>query len=213
MKRKPQIPETLSALAAEYIAAMGYTWSKALRSIKDFYGTAPSPEEVEHEIRRWYDFYEPKSHTEMLFMKRRAAFRLMQRAPGLDLRLIGTVLNGAATYESLTELVTRTEGEKETLMTLLSAGITPEPFDEPYPTAFVRRMKKLRKDVVSVLVEDLETGEPLLIRIAPEHAPLPPAQTPDEWQLPWEAAGSLNSEALDEMLSYPYWISPKPHRR
>ena len=44
-------------------------------------------------------------------------------------------------------------------------------------------------------------GEPVLVRIVPEHTPLPALTRPDEFQAEWEAAGALPSDALAQVLS------------
>ena len=43
--------------------------------------------------------------------------------------------------------------------------------------------------------------EPVLVRIVPEHTPLPALTRPDEFQAEWEAAGALPSDALAQVLS------------
>ena len=69
--------------------------------------------------------------------------------------------------------------------------------DAPYPTAFARRVGE--KCLDSLLLD--VRGEPVLVRIVPEHTPLPALTRPDEFQAEWEAAGSISSDALAQVLS------------
>ena len=183
-----------AALAAKLIAEEGRTWARAFRDAEAALGAKPDPDLTASEIRRWFALFSPTEHQATLDSKRRAAFTVMERVPELGLKLVGVVLSGAATEASPAELVAVGAGEKEAFLAFLNAGLSPEPLERPYPTAFARRVKKL-----DTFVLDLG-GEPVLVRIAPERTLLPGPAEPDEWQAEWEAAGALGKEALAQAL-------------
>lgn len=186
-----------AALAARLIAAEGMSWSRAFREALAAAGARPDPDRVAGEIRRWFALFAPAEHARTLLEKRRAALFVMRRAPELGLRLVGVVLSGAATENSLPELVVTALEEKEATLALLNAGFDPEPFDEPYPTAYVRRLRGGRVPASSIV---LAGGEPVLVRMPPAGTPLPAPGAPDDLQAPWEAAGSAGAETLARAL-------------
>ena len=67
---------------------------------------------------------------------------------------------------------------KRSLSALLNAGFLPEPLDAPYPTAFARRVGE--KCLDSLLLD--VRGEPVLVRIVPEHTPLPALTRPTNFK-------------------------------
>lgn len=98
-----------AAFAARLICADLRTWKEAFRAARDFCGASPDEKLVASEIRRWQALFAPDAHAETLLRKRRAALSLMRRVPELGLRLVGVVLSGAATENSLPETVARGE--------------------------------------------------------------------------------------------------------
>lgn len=182
-----------AAFAARLICADLSTWKEAFRAAREAYGCAPEEMRVATEIRRWQALFAPEAHAKTLLRKRRAALSLMRRVPELDLKLVGVVLSGAATENSLPETVARGESEKDAAITLLNAGLMAEPFEASYPTAFMRR----RKDALTLLTE--MEGEEILIRIVPFGTTLPAPEKPDDWQQEAEALGSAGPAELETL--------------
>ena len=182
-----------AAFAARLICADLRTWKEAFRAARDFCGASPDEKLVASEIRRWQALFAPDAHAETLLRKRRAALSLMRRVPELGLRLVGVVLSGAATENSLPETVARGESEKDAAITLLNAGLMAEPFEASYPTAFMRR----HKGAFTLLTEI--DGEEILIRVVPFGTTLPAPEKPDEWQREAEALGSAGPEELEAL--------------
>lgn len=197
MREYTRQEQEAAAVAAKLIAAEGRTWARAFRDAQRSVGIRPDPNLTASEIRRWFALFAPHEHQALLAAKRHAALHVMRSVPELNCRLIGVVLSGAAVETSPAELVTIGTGEKEAFLALLNAGFLPEPLDAPYPTAFARRVGE--KCLDSLLLD--VRGEPVLVRIVPEHTPLPALTRPDEFQAEWEAAGALPSDALAQVLS------------
>ena len=182
-----------AAFAARLICADLRTWKEAFRAAREFCGASPDEKLVASEIRRWQALFAPDAHAEALLRKRRAALSLMRRVPELGLRLVGVVLSGAATENSLPETVARGESEKDAAITLLNAGLMAEPFEASYPTAFMRQ----HKGAFTLLTEI--DGEEILIRVVPFGTTLPAPEKPDEWQREAEALGSAGPEELEAL--------------
>ena len=182
-----------AAFAARLICADLRTWKEAFRAAREFCGASPDEKLVASEIRRWQARFAPDAHAEALLRKRRAALSLMRCVPELGLRLVGVVLSGAATENSLPETVARGESEKDAAITLLNAGLMAEPFEASYPTAFMRR----HKETFTLLTEI--DGEEILIRVVPFGTTLPAPEKPDEWQREAEALGSAGPEELEAL--------------
>lgn len=182
-----------AAFAARLICADLRTWKEAFRAAREFCGASPDEKLVASEIRRWQALFAPDAHAEALLRKRRAALSLMRRVPELGLRLVGVVLSGAATENSLPETVARGESEKDAAITLLNAGLMAEPFEASYPTAFMRR----HKETFTLLTEI--DGEEILIHVVPFGTTLPAPEKPDEWQREAEALGSAGPEELEAL--------------
>lgn len=186
-----------AAFAARLICSDLQSWKDAFRAARENFGRDPDERLVASEIRRWQALFAPEAHALMLQRKRRAVLELMRRVPELELKLVGVVLSGAATENSLPETVARGESEKDAAIALLNAGLAADPFEISYPTAFVRR----RRDALSIATEIEE--EPVLIRIVPFGTTLPAAEMPDEWQTELEARGSVGEAELALILDAP----------
>ena len=169
MREYTRQEQEAAAVAAKLIAAEGRTWARAFRDAQRSVGIRPDPNLTASEIRRWFALFAPHEHQALLAAKRHAALHVMRSVPELNCRLIGVVLSGAAVETSPAELVAIGTGEKEAFLALLNAGFLPEPLDAPYPTAFARRVGE--KCLDSLLLD--VRGEPVLVRIVPEHTPHP----------------------------------------
>lgn len=187
-----------AALAAKLIAGESRTWRSAFDAARRETGVNPPEGAVAREIRRWFALFAPEAHARTLCAKRRAALDFMRRARGLDARLVGVVLSGCATEDSVVELVVRAESEKEAAIALLNAGLAADPFDAAYPTAFARSAAK-RAQLLATLASG-SMGEPVLVRVVSLHAALPAAARPDQWQQPLEAAGALDAAGVAALL-------------
>lgn len=182
-----------AAFAARLICSDLQNWKDAFRAARENFGRDPDEKRVASEIRRWHALFAREAHVRTLQRKRRAALELMHRVPGLELKLVGVVLSGAATENSLPETVARGESEKDAAIALLNAGLPAEPFEASYPTSFVRK----RRDALTLMTEIAD--EPVLIRIVPFGTSLPAPEKPDEWQSELEARGSVGEAELAEI--------------
>ena len=148
---------------------------------------------------------------------------------GLTLRLIGHVLEGSATERAVVELVavSLASGErlddKSVSLALLTAGFEPTLFDASYPTPYEQRLQKAQstqreasrrhhrnrerhgpngKASGALATLLLHAGdEPVLVRIPLRPTPLPKPVRPDAYQCEAEAAGSVDLQTLELLLS------------
>ena len=198
MREYTRQEQEAAAVAAKLIAAEGRTWARAFRDAQRSVGIRPDPNLTASEIRRWFALFAPHEHQALLAAKRHAALHVMRSVPELNCRLIGVVLRPARLSRLPRQnLSPSARVKKKPFLRCSMPGFLPEPLDAPYPTAFARRVGE--KCLDSLLLD--VRGEPVLVRIVPEHTPLPALTRPDEFQAEWEAAGALPSDALAQVLS------------
>ena len=217
--------------AARLIAEEQASWRDAIADAAVYFGRAPESPLIAQALRRRFALFSPEAHAAVLREKRKAAHFVMSRAEsfgGLTLRLIGHVLEGSATARSVVELVavSLTSGErlddKSVSLALLTAGFEPTLFDAPYPTSYEQRLQKAQnaqrdasrnhrkrerhdpngKASGALATLLLHAGdEPVLIRIPLRPTPLPKPVRPDAYQCEAEAAGSVDLQTLESLLS------------
>ena len=198
-----------AAAAADYaarrIAEEGAAWKTAQEEARRHFGCELKSEAIAHALRARFALFAPEAHAKLLREKREAARFVMlaaARASGLELRLVGHVLEGSATERSAVELVALSLASGEPLddktvsLALLNAGFEPEVFDAPYPTAYARRA---RGAMTTLLVH--AGGEPVLIRVPDRPMPLPKPVSPDAYQSELEASGAVDRSMLEALLA------------
>lgn len=104
-----------AVLAAQLIARDGYRWREAFDTVFAETGERPPEESVARELRRWYAIFRPIDHRRSLRRKRTAALGLMtflEESLGATPKLVGRVLDGAASDDAVAEVVLDTDDEK-----------------------------------------------------------------------------------------------------
>ena len=125
-----------AVLAARLIARDGVRWRDALESVTLECGERPSDDRVATELRRWYSTFDPDQHRRSLRKKRNAALAVMtffeESLGNVEPKLVGRVLDGAASRDAVAEVVLDTDDEKAPLLAMLNADVR---FEELAPQA------------------------------------------------------------------------------
>ena len=120
----------LAATAARLIAEEGCEYAQAKRrAAQEILGedarrsTMPDNQEVEHELRRYLNFFGGDAHRALLAALRTVAADTMQTLHEFDPHLIGAVLNGTATEHSDIHLQLFVDSAKDVELRLFNLGV------------------------------------------------------------------------------------------
>lgn len=179
-----------AVLAARLIAREGVRWRDALESVTLECGERPSDDRVATELRRWYSTFDPDQHRRSLRKKRNAALAVMtffeESLGNVEPKLVGRVLDGAASRDAVAEVVLDTDDEKAPLLAMLNADVR---FEELAPQAGENAR-------FAVYLSD----EPVLVAVWTRPRLKAHRTRPDPWQHPLESMGEISSALLSVLL-------------
>lgn len=168
----------------------------------------PPSAAIESAVREHLALFCPE-HAKLLGALRAEALSLMLRLreAGLETWLAGAVLNGAATEDSNIVLECFTDNPKEAEAAAFAAGIAWEPVDSVSPPALRSEetlgwLHPIRRGSVlaSLLPRCRALGVTLDVLPEASRALNPRRRPPDARQLPAEAAGRADAEALARLI-------------
>lgn len=178
-----------AVLAAQLIARDGYRWREAFDTVFAETGERPPEESVARELRRWYAIFRPIDHRRSLRRKRTAALGLMtflEESLGATPKLVGRVLDGAASDDAVAEVVLDTDDEKAPVLALLNAGFQ------------IEELKPQNGETALLAVDMPE--DPVLLAVWTRPRPRRPQRRPDEKQHPLESIGEISAALLSVLL-------------
>lgn len=179
-----------AVIAARLIARDGYRWHDAIEQAALEFGERPDGMRLATELRRWYATFSPGEHYRSLRRKRNAALALMtfleERIEGVKPKLVGRILDGAASKDAVAEVIIDTTDEKAVRIALLNENV---PFEDVAP-----------QDEEDALLAVHLSDEPVLLAIWTRPRVRRPATRPDAWQHPLESMGEVSTELLSVLL-------------
>ena len=133
LKNHQQTRERISQLAARMIAQDGiqdyaFAKRKAARQLGvTEINNLPGNKEIEQAVRDYQNLYQKEEHQVQLQLLRKLAYSYMQQFEKFNPYLVGPILNGTATWNSLINLQLVTDNAKDVEMFLLNRQIPYKP--------------------------------------------------------------------------------------